>query len=96
VKLTGAFRCADSWHESPSGTDPIQNTAIRVRLQGVPSDRCEVDGEVVPTQAVGVIAVQSARLGPQKYGGTTLTGAGKTAGSIMWDPATPAEEGGIR
>jgi hypothetical protein len=76
----------------------VSSTAIRLRLQGVPSDRCEVDGSVVPTQAVGVLAVQSARLSATlaKYAGTSLTGAGKMEGSIRWDPARPAEEGGIR
>jgi hypothetical protein len=99
VKLTGSFRCADSWHESPSGTDPFVSTGIRYRVQGVQSTQCTVDGVPVTTQAVGVIAIQSARIdfstGTTTVGGN-LTAAGKFSGKIVWDPAQGTPEGGIR
>ena len=89
VKLTGAFRCADSWHESPSGTDPTLNTGIRFRVQGVKSTQCFVNGESVPTEAVGVIAVESMRVDFDASTvdiGTTLASAGKATGKIVGTP----------
>jgi len=95
VKLTGSFRCADSWHESPSGTDPTLSTGIRYRVQGVQSTQCYVDGVQVATEEVGVIAVQSMELVGKGYVGSTLTSAGKRNGEIRWDPSFMIPEGGI-
>jgi hypothetical protein len=102
VKLTGSFRCADSWHESPSGTDPLMNTGMRFRVQSVVSTQCSVNGVPIVTQQVGVLAVQSTRvefLGANphvNYIGTTLTSAGKFSGRIIWDAFGGTPEGGIR
>ena len=69
TKLTGAYDCADSWHEvvlpdvqaasqvftkSTVGTD-----AARYRVQGVKSDRCKP----YDAQAVGVLVVESTMIG---------------------------------
>jgi hypothetical protein len=99
VKLTGSFRCADSWHESPSGTDPLISTGIRFRVQSVVSTVCTVNGAPIVTQQVGVLAVQSTRIdlgGITRYTGTNLVSAGKFVGRIIWDPSTGTPEGGIR
>jgi len=135
VKFTGAFECADSWHDTDfrPGTVPqnnasltpgvpgfvngfdsatqnfnfftLQTFAARYRVQGVASSQCNrTKGTsndtvaAVTTQPVGLIGVASAIsvAAEQHLIGTTLTGAGKFNGKIVWDPAGVVPEGGIR
>jgi hypothetical protein len=96
VKLTGAFDCADSWHETAFGQDIDSGAQVfiggrgRYRVQGVKSTQCP------GSQAVGLLGVQSTQLSSGHRVGTTLTSAGKMAGRIVWDPAVAVPEGGIR
>lgn len=103
VKFTGAFECADAWHETMFtdidsaaqnftranlGTD-----AVRYRVQGVKSSQCPL------SQATGVLAIQSTDLtinGADRRIGTNLTSAGKFIGHIQWDPGQAVPEGGLR
>jgi hypothetical protein len=112
VKFTGAFECADSWHETffddvdsaPQNflRDNLGTDAARYRIQGVKSTQCE-DARATPprvTQAVGVLAIQASLLVIDGLKvskiGTNLAGAGKFTGKIVWDPAGVVPEGGIR
>jgi hypothetical protein len=102
VKFTGAFECADSWHETRlsgdldagAGTFSLESLgtpAARYRVQGVTSTQCP------DARATGVLTVQSYRpVGGTDSVGTTLAGAGKFPGAIRWDPAGAVPEGGIR
>jgi hypothetical protein len=102
VKFSGAFECADSWHETgltdidaaPTnftranlGTD-----SARFRVQAVKSSQC------LNSQAVGLLAVQSSAVDiggrPSKVS-TNLTAAGKFLGKVTWDPAEVVPEGGL-
>lgn len=95
-KFSGAFECADTWHESfVSGS-----SAARFRVQAVSSTQCRpvVGADAV---AVGVLAIQSTDLvlanGAHALVGTSLTAAGKQPnGRVTWDPGIPTPEGGIR
>jgi hypothetical protein len=71
IKFTGAFECADSWHETlfdddvdstADNFDPdvLGSFAARYRIQPIKSTQCEAPGRV--TQAAGVLAVQSTDL----------------------------------
>ena len=103
VKFTGAFECADSWHETLlSDVDAAPANFARVnlgtdtarfRVQGVKSTQCQ--GSV----AVGLLAVQSTTLdfaGREMRVGTGLTAAGKFLGRVVWDASGVVPEGGIR
>jgi hypothetical protein len=104
VKFTGAFECGDSWHETDFTTKfdaGLQNFAPEVlgtrsarhRVQAVKSQQC------ADSRAAGLLGVQSTTLipGVQTFTvGTTLSGAGKFAGEIFWDPGYSVPEGGIR
>jgi hypothetical protein len=102
VKFTGAFECSDGWHETQlagdldagAGTFSLESLgtpAARFRVQGVTSSQCP------DARATGTLAVQSYRmLGGTVSAGTTLAGAGKSVGSIRWDPAGVVPEGGVR
>jgi hypothetical protein len=90
VKFSGAFECADSWHETDftnldAGTQSftfaaLGTSAARYRVQGLSSTQCP--GSI----AVGVLAVQSTSLliAGRKTSdvGTPLAAAGKTTGKI--------------
>ncbi|MGE3844197.1 MAG: hypothetical protein AB7I50_21705 [Vicinamibacterales bacterium] len=119
VKFTGAYECADSWHDTTfqpgtvgqiDGTNPIvpgfvdgidaagENFAFatlgafaaRYRVQGIQSaqcDRAKADRSTVAavkTQAVGLLGVQSALVSGRMVG-TTVPGAGKFNGRVVWD-----------
>jgi hypothetical protein len=76
VKFTGAFECADTWHEvwfddldaasQNFDEDNLDSTAVRYRVQGVKSSQCDFDlednsGNNTAEQR-GIIAVQSTSL----------------------------------
>jgi hypothetical protein len=101
VKFTGAFECADSWHEIDNSLDAAAQNfvfdnlgtyAARVRVQGVASTQCPF------SQPVGILAVQSGLYIQPLFdsGGTTLANAGKFTGRITWDPSGSVPEGAIR
>lgn len=108
VKFTGAYECADSWHETFFGADidsaaqnfdfgTLGTYSARYRVQGVKSTVCDPflpTGQI--TQAVGVLAVQSSLLDNGDWIGSTLAAAGKFTGRIVWDPEGAVPEGGIR
>jgi len=109
VKFTGAFDCADSWHELRDIDSAAQNFvfpvlgtfAARLRLQGVKSTQCEDPTAKPPivTQAVGLLAVQSSTIAGNPTPdviGSTLAAAGKFTGKVAWDPEGAVPEGGIR
>jgi hypothetical protein len=101
VKYTGAFECADSWHETDfswrfgkfdSGKEAFDyynqsSRALRYRVQGIKSDQCDVT-----TTAVGLVAIQSTSFeikrsdNDDELVGTNLTAAGKFTGAIRYDP----------
>jgi hypothetical protein len=98
VKFTGAFECADSWHETDfynyfdSGVEAFdywnqQSRALRYRVQGIKSDQCDVT-----TNGVGVLGIQSTSIeikrsdNDDELVGTNLTAAGKISGTIRYDP----------
>jgi hypothetical protein len=104
VKFTGAYDCADSWHETSLGTDVdagsesfsfanVGTFAARYRVQGVKSTQCP------GSEAIGLVAVQSSL---HTFGaaldttGTTLQGAGKYSGRITWDVSGAVPEATIR
>jgi hypothetical protein len=90
VKFSGAFECADSWHETDfTGIDAgaqnftfaaLATNSARYRVQGVASTQC------ANSAAVGVLAVQSTSLllggRMDSQVGTTLAAAGKMTGRI--------------
>jgi hypothetical protein len=103
VKFSGAFECADSWHESTFfdmdsaggnftrinlGTD-----TARYRIQGVKSMQC------AGSQAVGLLAVQSSTVlmpgSETARTGMNLTAAGKFLGRVNWDAENVVPEGGV-
>ncbi|MGE3843826.1 MAG: hypothetical protein AB7I50_19820 [Vicinamibacterales bacterium] len=103
IKFSGAFECADSWHETvltdidsaaQNFTRPVLGTdSARYRVQGVKSTQCPL------SQADGVLAIQSTNLsinGNDKRTGTNLTSAGRFIGSVLWDPEQAVPEGGFR
>jgi hypothetical protein len=106
IKFTGAYECADSWHElafgdvdAASGNFLLSNLgtlAARYRVQGVKSTECETSR--IKTQAVGLVGVQVTGLlgeGPM-LAGTTLHGSGKFAGRVVWDPKGALPDAGVR
>lgn len=104
VKFTGAFECADSWHETDFGDSldsgaqdfslsALGTYAARYRAQAISSTQCT--GSV----PVGLVAVQSSErqvTGRSVTIGSPLAGAGKITGRIDWDPAGVVPEGGVR
>jgi hypothetical protein len=104
VKFTGAFDCADSWHETDFGLDlDAANTTFTADLLGTESARYRVQAvksEACPgSQATGLVGVQSIVLMPDARAftvGTMLTGAGKFSGRIRWDASGAVPEGGVR
>jgi hypothetical protein len=110
VKFTGAFECADSWHETFFDVDAapqnflrsnLGTDAARYRIQGVKSTQCEDLTATPPrtTQAAGVLAVQASLLqvgALRSKIGTTLAAAGKLTGRLAWVPAGVVPEGGVR
>ncbi|MGE3840174.1 MAG: hypothetical protein AB7I50_01170 [Vicinamibacterales bacterium] len=131
VKFTGAYECADTWHETDfraganpqngAGNNPVpgfvdgidsaaqnfQATTLatysaRYRVQGLKSTQCDrVRGEDdtvadVATQGLGLLAVQSSLFQGTDPIGSTLTGAGKFNGKIVWDEEDVVPEGGLR
>jgi hypothetical protein len=95
TKATGGYECADSWHEvnfgsldAASQVFNVRTDVARYRVEGGRSDRCQPATDM--TTAVGILAVQSTRVefAGRLFAafGTTLTGAGKVTGSVLWDP----------
>jgi hypothetical protein len=68
--------------------------ATKYRVQGTKSTQCDSPGRV--TQGVGLLGVQSTFLPDGRAVGTTLHGAGRFTGKIVWDPTHGDPEGGIR
>jgi hypothetical protein len=111
VKFTGAFECADSWHEIffefdlDAGAqsffpETLDTDTARYRVQSSKSTQCPGT-----RQNVGLLGVQSSVIGARQCeecefdGGevaTTLASAGKVGGRIVWDPAAVVPEGRIR
>jgi hypothetical protein len=85
----GIDAAAQNFARTTVGTD-----LARFRVQGVRSTQCE--NATIKTQAIGLVAVHATLFGNTRWVGTTLTGAGKFSGTIRWDPAGAAPEGGIR
>jgi hypothetical protein len=104
VKFSGAYGCADSWHEtkfydmdSAGGNFTflaLGTESARYRVQGVKSTQCW------GSQAVGILAVQSSLLmlpnAKEVKVGSTLTAAGKFLGKVIWDAQGVVPEGGVR
>jgi len=105
VKFTGAYDCADSWHETffDDALDAARQnfdaatlgtSVARYRVQAFKTPQCP------GSEVVGLLAVQSTDLfvgdGPSYAVGTNLAGAGRQPGVILWDPAGTIFEGGIR
>jgi hypothetical protein len=74
----------------------LGDNAAYFRMEGIESDQCvdytgyDKDGNVILTQSVGLVGIMRTFLVEQGTGdqldtGTNLTGAGKRAGSILWD-----------
>jgi hypothetical protein len=109
VKFTGAYECADSWHETTFGADidaAAQNFdwanlgviwySARYRVQDGASTQCD---PVATKGEKGLVGVQSTQLVfPAEWVGTTLAHAGKSpTAQITWDPQfSEVPEGGIR
>jgi hypothetical protein len=100
VKFSGAFECADSWHEtrlvdidSAQGNFTRTNLGTdtaRYRVQGVKSTQC------AGSQATGLVAVQASTLsigGRLFTAATTLATAGKMQGYVTWNPQEAVPEG---
>jgi hypothetical protein len=106
VKFTGAHECADTWHETAfqrsldaTNGGPLDAAAqnfhfttlgtieARYRVQARRSSQCDT------SEAFGLLGMQSERLGLGLGSvGTPLMSAGKQAGRITWDPASPVPE----
>jgi hypothetical protein len=95
VKFTGAFECADSWHEVEfedidSGSqnfnaDNVGSTALRYRVQGVKSSQCDeiLDPVEGTAEQRGILAVQSTLMEIEEEGeeDATLSLVGTTLAS---------------
>jgi hypothetical protein len=106
VKFTGAYECADSWHEvdfnreTDTGSqnfwfDMLSTFSARYRVESDKSTQCP------EAQLVGLLGVQSTILTVGEgttpvWVGTPPASAGKVGGRIIWDPALVTPEGGLR
>jgi hypothetical protein len=103
-KFSDPFECADSYHQfslndldnSPQlDVGTLGDNAAYFRLEGVESDQCPAYTPL--TQAVGLVGIIHTKY-VEDYtrdeldAGTNLIGAGKQAGSILWDKQRGAVE----
>jgi hypothetical protein len=103
-KFTEPYECADSYHqfsltELDNGpqldVETLGDNAAYFRMEGIESDQCP---QYTPlTKAVGLVGIMRTVLeedftGDQLDTGTNLNGAGKKAGSILWDKQRPTAE----